>query len=148
GIGSLRVDTAYGGDSFVFVSAARLGFSLTPDEARDLATTGMKITRAANEQLGSVHPTNPEWNPISFCQITAPVERNHQGVLTAKNAVAIRPGKIDRSPCGTGCSARMAVLHARGEMQTGEHFIGRSIIDSEFHCRIESTVDIGGKPGI
>ena len=148
GIGSLRVDTAYGGDSFVFASASRLGFSLTPDEARDLATTGMKITRAANEQLGFVHSTNPEWDHISFCQITAPVERNHQGVLSAKNAVAIRPGKIDRSPCGTGCSARMAVLHARGEMQTGEHFIGRSIIDSEFHCRIESTVDIGGKPGI
>ena len=148
GIGSLRVDTAYGGDSFVLVSAARLGFALTPDEARDLATTGMKITKAANEQLGFVHPINPEWSHISFCQMTAPVERNHQGVLTAKNAVAIRPGKIDRSPCGTGCSARMAVLHARGEMQTGEHFIGRSIIDSEFHCRIESTVDIGGKPGI
>ena len=148
GIGSLRVDTAYGGDSFVLVSAARLGFALTPDEARDLATTGMKITKAANEQLGFVHPTNPEWSHVSFCQMTAPVERNHQGVLTAKNAVAIRPGKIDRSPCGTGCSARMAVLHARGEMQTGEHFIGRSIIDSEFHCRIESTVDIGGKPGI
>ncbi|HEY0853214.1 MAG TPA: proline racemase family protein [Devosia sp.] len=148
GIGSLRVDTAYGGDSFVFVSASRLGFSLAPDEARDLATTGMKITRAANEQLGFVHPTNPEWSHISFCQITAPVERNHQGILTAKNAVAIRPGKIDRSPCGTGCSARMAVLHARGEMQVGERFIGRSIIDSEFHCRIESLVDIGGKPGI
>lgn len=148
GIGSLRVDTAYGGDSFVFVSASRLGFSLAPDEARDLATTGMKITRAANEQLGFVHPTYPEWSHISFCQITAPVERNHQGILTAKNAVAIRPGKIDRSPCGTGCSARMAVLHARGEMQVGERFIGRSIIDSEFHCRIESLVDIGGKPGI
>jgi len=148
GIGSLRVDTAYGGDSFVFVSAARLGFSLAPDEARDLATTGMKITRAANEQLGFTHPENAEWNHISFCQITAPVERNARGILSAANAVAIRPGKIDRSPCGTGCSARMAVLHARGEMQVGERFIGRSIIDSEFHCRIESAVEIGGKAGI
>jgi trans-L-3-hydroxyproline dehydratase len=148
GIGSLRVDTAYGGDSFVFVSAARLGFSLAPDEARDLATTGMKITRAANEQLGFTHPVNPEWNHISFCQITAPVERNAQGILSAANAVAIRPGKIDRSPCGTGCSARMAVLHARGEMQVGERFIGRSIIGSEFHCKIERAVDIGGRPAI
>ena len=75
GIGSLRVDTAYGGDSFVLVSAARLGFALTPDEARDIAVTGMKITRAANEQLGFTHPTNAEWNHISFCQVTAPVER-------------------------------------------------------------------------
>lgn len=148
GIGSLRVDTAYGGDSFVFVSAARLGFSLAPDEALDLATTGMKITRAANEQLGFTHPLNPEWNHISFCQITAPVERNADGILSAANAVAIRPGKIDRSPCGTGCSARMAVLHARGEMQVGERFIGRSIIGSEFHCRIERAVEIGGRPAI
>lgn len=148
GIGSLRVDTAYGSDSFVFVSAARLGFSLTPDEARDLATTGMKITRAANEQLGFVHPENAGWDHISFCQITAPVERGPNGILSGKNAVAIRPGKIDRSPCGTGCSARMAVLHARGEMQVGERFIGRSIIDSEFHCRIEREVQVGGRPGI
>ncbi|RYE86432.1 MAG: hypothetical protein EOP19_06880 [Hyphomicrobiales bacterium] len=148
GIGSLRVDTAYGGDSFVLVSAARLGFSLTPDEARDLATTGMKITRAANEQLGFVHPENAGWDHISFCQITAPVERDANGILSAANAVAIRPGKIDRSPCGTGCSARMAVLHARGEMQVGERFIGRSIIGSEFHCRIESEVSIGGRTGI
>jgi proline racemase len=82
GIGSLRVDTGYGGDSFVFVSAARLGFALTPDEARDIATTGMKITKAANEQIGFTHPTNPEWNHISFCQVTAPVERNAEGILT------------------------------------------------------------------
>ena len=148
GIGSLRVDTGYGGDSFVFVSAARLGFALTPDEARDIAVTGMKITKAANEQLGFTHPTNAEWNHISFCQMTMPVERRGDGVLVGKNAVAIRPGKIDRSPTGTGCSARMAVLHARGELMPGERFIGRSIIDSEFHCHISGVVDVGGKPGI
>lgn len=147
GIGSLRVDTAYGGDSFVLVSAARLSLTLAPDEARDIAVIGTKITRAANEQLGFTHPENSEWNHISFCQMTAPVERIG-GVLTGKNAVAIRPGKIDRSPCGTGCSARMAVLHAKGEMQVGERFIGRSLIDSEFHCRIEREVGIGDRRGI
>ena len=148
GIGSLRVDTGYGGDSFVFVSAARLGFALTPDEARDIAVTGMKITKAANEQLGFTHPTNAAWNHISFCQMTMPVERRGDGGLVGKNAVAIRPGKIDRSPTGTGCSARMAVLNARGELKPGERFIGRSIIDSEFHCHIAREVDVGGKPGI
>jgi proline racemase len=148
GIGSLRVDTGYGGDSFVFVSAARLGFELTPDEARDIAVTGMKITKAANEQIGFTHPTNPEWNHFSFCQVTAPVERRGDGVLVGKNAVAIRPGKIDRSPTGTGCSARMAVLHARGELKVGERFIGRSIIDSEFHCHIAGEADLGGHKAI
>src|SRR5262252_8882683 len=73
GLGTLTVDIAFGGDSFVIVDAARLGFRLQPDEARDLAETGVRITRAANEQLGFVHPTNPEWNHISFCQLAAPV---------------------------------------------------------------------------
>lgn len=147
GLGSLQVDTAYGGDSFVIVDAKRLGFSLRADEAADLVATGLKITQAANQQLGFAHPTNPDWAHISFCQIAAPLERI-EGVLTAANAVVIRPGKIDRSPCGTGCSARMAVLHAKGQLGVGERFIGRSIIGSEFHCRIDSLTNLAGRPSI
>nr|MBP7466311.1 proline racemase family protein [Pseudoxanthomonas sp.] len=103
--------------------------------------------RSANEQLGFVHPLNKGWDHISFCQIAAPLERI-DGVLTAANAVVIRPGKIDRSPCGTGCSARMAVLHAKGQMQDGERFVGRSIIGSEFHCRIAGLTEVAGRPAI
>lgn len=147
GLGSVQVDTAYGGDSFAIVDAQRLGFSLTADEAADLAATGLKITQAVNEQLGFVHPLNPDWKHISFCQIAAPVNRTN-GVANAANAVVIRPGKIDRSPCGTGCSARMAVLHAKGQLAVGETFIGRSIIGSEFHCRIDATTEIAGRPAI
>lgn len=147
GLGSLQVDTAYGGDSFVIVDAHKLGFAITADEAADLVATGLKITQAANQQLGFSHPTNPDWKHLSFCQIAAPVERV-DGVLSAANAVVIRPGKIDRSPCGTGCSARMAVMHARGQLQVGERFIGRSIIGSEFHCRIDSLTEVAGKPAI
>jgi proline racemase len=142
GLGTLNVDTAFGGDSFVLVDAAQLGFELTPDEARDIAQTGMLITRAADEQLGFRHPQMPDWAHISFCQMTAPVELR-DGVKTGRNAVAIRPGKIDRSPCGTGCCARMAVLHARGELQPGEPFHGRSLIDSLFECRIEAETTVG-----
>lgn len=147
GIGTLLVDTAYGGDSFVITDAKKLGFSLTPDEARDIADYGMKITQAANEQLGFVHPENAEWNHISFCQIANPVEMKN-GVLTAANAVAIRPGKVDRSPCGTGCSARMAVLLAKGQMKVGDRFIGQSILGTEFDCRIDSELLVGDRPGI
>ena len=143
GLGTLTVDTAYGGDTFVIVDAAALDFSLTPDEARDIAVTGVGITRAANEQLGFVHPGNPEWSHVSFCQMAAPVAVR-DGVKTGRNAVAIRPGKIDRSPCGTGCSARLAVLHARGELAPGEPFVGLSPIDSRFDCRIESLARVGG----
>jgi proline racemase len=147
GIGTLLVDTAYGGDSFVITDAKKLGFSLTPDEAREIADYGMKITQAANEQLGFAHPENSDWNHISFCQIANPVEMEN-GVLTAANAVAIRPGKVDRSPCGTGCSARMAVLLAKGQMKVGDRFIGKSILGTEFDCRIDSELWVGDRPGI
>lgn len=147
GLGTLTVDTAYGGDSFVLVDAEAAGFALKPEEARDLAQTGARITKAANEQLGFVHPENAEWSHISFCQFTRPVERTSDG-LVGRNTVAIEPAKLDRSPCGTGCSARMAVLHTRGELGVGEAFIGRSIIDSRFDCRIAETTEIAGRPAI
>ncbi len=147
GVGTLAVDTAYGGDSFVIADARALGFAIAPDEARDLATMGMKITRAANQQLGFTHPLNAEWNHLSFCQIAAPVERV-DGVLTAANAVAIQPGKIDRSPTGTGCSARMAVLHARRQLQVGESFVATSIIGSKFFGKVEATTMTGDRPAI
>jgi proline racemase len=148
GIGTLTVDTAFGGDSFVIADAHALGFAIAPDEARELAETGIKITRAANEQLGFAHPTNPDWTLISFCQIAAPIERRADGMLTDANAVAIQPGKIDRSPTGTGVSARMAVLRARGQMQVGERYLARSIIGSEFLGRIESDTSLAGRPAI
>ncbi|NBC88221.1 MAG: hypothetical protein GVX90_01770 [Alphaproteobacteria bacterium] len=147
GVGTLTVDTAYGGDSFVIADAAALGFALKPDEARDIAEAGVRITRAANDQLGFVHPENPGWDHISFCQIAGPLTRT-DGVLTGANAVVIQPGKIDRSPTGTGCSARMAVLHARGEMAVGDRYLARSLIGSEFHCRIAEQAMVGGKPAI
>ena len=147
GHGTLTVDIAFGGDSFVIVDAGALDFALQPDEARDLAVLGTRITKAANAQLGFRHPTLTDWRHISFCQFAGPIE-NMDGVKSGRNAVAIRPGKIDRSPCGTGCCARMAVLHARDELEIGETFVGRSLIDSEFTCRIEETTDLGGTPAI
>ena len=142
GIGTLTVDTAYGGDSFVLVDAKSLGFAIVPDEARELAETGIKITAAANEQIGFHHPEHKDWNKISFCQFTNPVELVN-GVLNGRNTVAINPGKLDRSPCGTGCSARMAVLHARGEMSEGDQFVASSVINSRFDCSILESIKTG-----
>jgi proline racemase len=147
GLGTMKVDTAYGGDSFVIVDAAASGLEIMPANARDLAELGVRITAAANEQLGFHHPENPEWDHISFCQFTDPLVREG-GVLSGSNAVAIRPGKIDRSPTGTGCSARIAVLHARGEMGIDDRYVARSIIGSEFRCRIEAETSVGGRPAV
>jgi proline racemase len=142
GIGTLTVDTAYGGDSFVLVDAASLGFQIVPDEARDLAEAGAKITAAANEQIGFQHPIHRDWNQISFCQFVTPIE-HRDGILTGRNTVAIDPGKLDRSPCGTGCSARMALLHAKGKMQVRDRFIANSIIGSRFDCTISDRTSMG-----
>ena len=147
GIGTLTVDIAYGGDSFVIVDASALGFEIKPDEARDLVETGIKITEAANAQLGFSHPTNPDWNHISFCQIACPLE-HEDGIAVSRNSVVIEPGKLDRSPTGTGCSARMAVLHAKGILKLGDRMIGRSIIDSRFDCAIVEETRVGDKKAI
>ena len=147
GIGTLIVDTAYGGDSFVIVDGNALGFQITPEEARDIAEIGVKITQAANEQIGFVHPENADWAHISFCQVAGPIAYENR-VACGSSAVVIEPGKIDRSPTGTGCSARMAVLHARGVLKTGDRYTGRSIIGSSFDCQIEREVTVAGNKGI
>ncbi|MFN7103209.1 MAG: trans-3-hydroxy-L-proline dehydratase [Pseudorhizobium sp.] len=147
GVGTITVDTAYGGDSFVITDARSLGFALVPDEARELAETGIRITKAVNEQIGFSHPLNPDWDHISFCQLTLPVETK-DGALHGRNTVVIQPAKLDRSPTGTGCSARMAVLHARGQMAVGQRFVGHSIIGSTFDCSILSETSVAGRKAI
>jgi proline racemase len=139
GLGTLTVDTAYGGDSFVIVDAEKLGFSLVESEARELAETGMKITAAADGQLGFTHPENAGWDHISFCAFAGPVFEEN-GERMSRSAVAIRPGKIDRSPTGTAVSARMAVMHARGELKIGEGITLVSIIGSRFVGRIVPSI--------
>ena len=147
GVGSLVVDTAYGGDSFVIVDAQKLGFEIREDEAADIARLGVKITNAANEQLGFTHPENADWDHISFCLFAGPLARKN-GALRARAAVAIQPGKVDRSPTGTALSARMAVLVARGEMALGDSLLATSIIGSEFTGKVVRSAKVGATPAI
>jgi proline racemase len=147
GLGTLTVDTAYGGDSFVIVDAAALGFSLNEDEAHDIARLGVRITNAANEALGFDHPENPDWRHISFCLFAGPLSQGAEG-LEARAAVAIQPGKVDRSPTGTALSARMAVLTARGRMKVGDCLTARSVIGSTFQGRVVAEATVGGRPAI
>jgi proline racemase len=147
GTGTVTLDTAFGGDSFAIIDADALGFDLVPGEARQLADLGMQITAAANEQVGFAHPTNPDWRHISFCLFAGPLEESDGDLLT-RHAVAIRPGKIDRSPTGTGVSARLAVLRARDQIKAGQRLVATSIIDSTFIGRIESQTMIGDTAAI
>ena len=147
GIGTLTVDTAFGGDSFVIVDAAAMGFRLAADEAHDIARLGVRITDAANAAMAFHHPTLPDWRHFSFCLFAGPVERGPEG-LRAGSAVAIQPGKVDRSPTGTALSARMAVLHARGQMGMEDSLTTVSLIGSTFTGRIVGTTTVGDRPAI
>ena len=143
GYGSISADTAFGGDSFVIVDAKKLGFSIDPSEAAELARLGAKITDAATEQIGFRHPTITDWTHYSFCQFSR-MEDQSNDCISFKSAVSIKPGKIDRSPTGTALSAKMAVLEARGEMKVGQKIKAISIIGSSFEGKIVEKRNLNG----
>ena len=147
GYGSISADTAFGGDSFVIVDAKKLGFSIDPSEAAELARLGAKITNAATEQIGFRHPTITDWTHYSFCQFSR-IEDRSNDCISFKSAVSIKPGKIDRSPTGTALSAKMAVLEARGEMKVGQKIKAISIIGSSFEGKIVEKCNLNGTSAI
>jgi proline racemase len=147
GVGTVAVDVAYGGMHFALVDAAKLGFGITPDEARDICIMGEKIREAAREQLTVVHPENPEIRGITITEFMGPLQKKGDG-LTARNTVVVSPGRIDRSPCGTGTSARLAVMHARRQIRKGQLFDHTSIIGTHFFAEIVGTTRAGKKPAV
>ncbi|MEM7523059.1 MAG: proline racemase family protein [Pseudomonadota bacterium] len=147
GVGPLTVDTAYGGDSFVMVDATALGLDITEAEAKDIAKLGVTITNAANTQLGFTHPDNPDWDHISFCAFCGPLAETRDG-LEGRSAIAIQPGKVDRSPTGTAVSARLALMAAKGQLRRDQRFDAVSIIGSRFSGRIVGETTVGGRPAI
>ncbi|GGF33885.1 proline racemase family protein [Subtercola lobariae] len=142
-LGKVTVDVAWGGMAYVLVDAQSVGIEIVPARARDIAILGQRIKLAAAEQLQAVHPVHPDFPGITQTEFTNPIRREG-GVLTARNAVAVSPGRLDRSPCGTGTSARLAVMHAKGEIQKGERFVHESIIGTKFDSTIESLTTVGG----
>ena len=145
GVGAIPVDVAYGGMFYALVDVTALGFEIRPDEARDLAALGEKVRRAARAQFDVVHPENPDIRGVSIVQFNAPFKG--PGTV-AKNTCIVSPGRSDRSPTGTGLSARLAVLHARGLLKAGEAFSHLSIIGSRFDGRIAAETACGGRPAI
>ena len=145
GLGTISVDVAYGGMFYAIADAAALGFAIEPGEARELSLAGERIRVAAREQLPCAHPENPAIRDVSIVQIAAP----WQGVgAVTRNAVIVAPGRLDRSPTGTGLCARMAVLHARGLMKPGDAMSHASVIGSVFDGRIVSETRVGEREGI
>jgi proline racemase len=144
-LGTITVDVAFGGMWYAIADAAELGFAIEPNEARELSQAGELIRVAAREQLPCVHPEQADVAGVSIVQIAAP----WQGVgEVTRNAVVVAPGRLDRSATGTGLSARMAVLHARGLMRVGDTMTHASAIGSTFDGRIVSETTVGGLAAI
>jgi len=151
-IGTVQVDVAWGGMFYALVDAAALGFALTPDEGRDIVRQGEMVKAAAREQLPVSHPEMPEISGISIIELTAPPTAPG---AHAKNTVVVssgtldwsRPesftGVLDRSPCGTGTCARMAVLHARGDLPLGQDFVHEGILGTTWTGRLLRATQVG-----
>ncbi|WP_183720308.1 proline racemase family protein [Rhizobium sp. BK060] len=147
GVGTVSVDVAYGGMIYALVDATDLGYSLSQDEAAELVEVGEKIKLAAAEQVPAVHPENPEIHTINQTLFAGPI-RVEGGLKRSKNTVIVSPGRHDRSPCGTGTSARLAVMHAKGLIGVGEKFVHESIINTEFIGEITETTSVAGRAAI
>jgi proline racemase len=144
-LGTIIVDVAYGGMWYALADAAALGFAVEPSEAREISRVGELIRAAAREQLPCVHPENDAVAGVSIVQLAGP----WQGVgRVTRNAVVVAPGRLDRSATGTGLSARLAVLHARGLMTVGDAMTHASAIGSTFDGRIVAETEVGGRPAI
>jgi proline racemase len=156
-LGTVMVDVAYGGMFYVIASADRFGLSLTPDEGRDIVRIGEMVKAAAREQLPVSHPEQPGFRDITISQLSgAP----HDPANHARNAVVVSTGRfdwnessswtgsIDRSPCGTGTCAKMAVLHAKGRLAPGDPFRHESILGTLFTGEVLEETRIGDRPAI
>ncbi|CAO2657744.1 Nn.00g038700.m01.CDS01 [Neocucurbitaria sp. VM-36] len=143
-LGIVEVDIAYGGMMFALVDVSTVGHSLEDHykNGARLVELGEKIKAAVRKQITPVHPVNPAIRGVTNLVFTTPLVTDHRGKVS-KNATVVMPGRLDRSPCGTGTCARMAVLHARGLLSVGEGWTNTSIIGTEFTGRIVSTTRVG-----
>ncbi|MDC0192898.1 proline racemase family protein [Pelagibacteraceae bacterium] len=135
--GEILVSTVFGGDTFLICNAKDFNLSIEPNNAKKFVDISREIVKIANQEFGFSHPTIPSLNYISFCQFIEPVKINSSQQKEGWNTVSIRPGKLDRSPCGTGTSARLALMKQKNEIDINETFISRSIIGSTFEAKIK-----------
>ena len=156
-LGTVTVDVAWGGMFYVIAEAARFGFELVAAEGADITRVTEMLKAAAREQLPVVHPQNPAIGGVSIGQLYGPAR---SPAATRRNAVTVssgafdwnRPatwtGVLDRSACGTGTSAAMAVLHAKGQLAIGEDFVHESIVDTVFTGRLVEETMLGAQPAV
>lgn len=140
GIGQVHLDIAYGGNFYGLIEAKSLGLSLMPDNASVIVEMAVKIRDEVNRQVEVVHPEIPVirgMTHVEFYGDSIDVSAN------CRNTVVVPPGGIDRSPCGTGTSAKVATLFAKGELALGQPFVHESIVGSLFYAKALEETKVG-----
>ncbi|MEU8569243.1 proline racemase family protein [Streptomyces pathocidini] len=144
GLGEVRYDMAYGGNFYAIVELDGIGLPFDRARKEEILAAGLSIMRVVNERNRPVHPVDPLIGGCKHVQFLAPDSTARH----SRNAMAIHPGWFDRSPCGTGTSARMAQLHARGALPLNTDFVNESFIGTKFTGRLLETAEVGGVPAV
>ncbi len=141
--GRIKVDIAFGGVYYALVDVSQVGLTIAPENARGLAEAGIELKRLIAEQVKVSHPTLPGVDEIAYVMF-----RSNEPDGAVRTCTTLQPGRVDRSPCGTGSSANLATLHARGLLSVGEARISRSIIGREFLAEAIGVTEIGGRRAV
>jgi proline racemase len=141
----LTYDMAFGGNFYAILPATDAGLEVEPARAGELIERGLELMQAINARERPVHPADERIAGCKHVIFTAPGE---DGPRSQRSATSIHPGWLDRSPCGTGTSAKLAALHARGDLGVGEEFVNRSVIGTRFTGRIVEETEVGDLPAI
>jgi proline racemase len=141
--GVIEADIAFGGVYYAIVDVDQVGLAIEPRQARALAEAGMALKAVMGEQVSVRHPDLPGVDALAYVMFRS---RDPDGAV--RTCTTLRPGRVDRSPCGTGSSANLAVLHARGAVRVGERLRSRSIIGGEFVAEVIGEAVVGGRPAV
>lgn len=141
--GRITGDIAFGGVFYAQIDVDRVGLRIVPERARALAEAGTEIKALLAEQVVVAHPEIPGLDEIAYVMF-----RDYRPDGSVVTCTTLKPGRVDRSPCGTGSSANLAVLYARGQAKTGDVRVSRSIIGGEFTAEILGETTVGGRPAV
>lgn len=141
--GRIKADIAFGGVYYAIVDADQIGLAIEPKNARLLADAGVQLKRVIEQQVAVQHPELPALKEIAYVMF-----RSNEPDGAIRTCTTLPAGRVDRSPCGTGSSANLAVLHARGEVKVGDARTSRSIIGGEFTVEAIGETTVGDRPAI
>jgi len=146
GYGKITMDIAYGGNVYAIMPASAMGIEVAMENSKEIIEKGNYVKKYINEQVELHHPYLETMNKVTHVEFYQDGDKELGADI--KTATFIPPAAIDRSPCGTGTSAKMAVLHAHGKLAVGQPFVHESLIKSLFFCRILEETEVGGIPAV